>query len=115
MDFRFTAEEEAFRQEVREFLAREVSQEIRQEALESAGPGLGGHCRAFLRKRGERGWAGIEPLPRCAVRGRIMHALGCTEPEPGSDLDALASRALEPGSHYRVDAVKILDPTGHYG
>ena len=72
MDFRFTDEEEAFRQEVREFLAREVSQEIRQEALESAGLGLGVHCRAFLRKLGERGWLGIDWPPEYGGQGRSI-------------------------------------------
>src|SRR2546425_4970019 len=50
MDFRFTAEDEAFREEIREFL---------REELPSAGSrdsdGWRGH-RAFIKKLAERGW-----------------------------------------------------------
>jgi len=55
MDFRFTPEQERLRQELREFILREVPQEVRED------PTLGENMvdREFSRKMGQRGWIGI--------------------------------------------------------
>lgn len=64
MDFRFSDEEEAFRQEVREFLRQEVSPELIRE-LEGwrwvRVPDVGPRplARDFARKLGEKRWLGI--------------------------------------------------------
>jgi alkylation response protein AidB-like acyl-CoA dehydrogenase len=53
MDFGFSKEEEAFRREVREFLRREVTPEVREEA--DSGIGWGPHIWELVRKLGARG------------------------------------------------------------
>ncbi len=60
MDFRFSPEEEAFRQEVREFLRRDWSQEAAEVGAESplgygGGRGLD-EIRRFQKKLAQRGW-----------------------------------------------------------
>lgn len=54
MDFKLSGAEEKFRQEVREFLDKELHEEVVREvdAPESFGPA----CRAFLKKAGAKGW-----------------------------------------------------------
>ncbi len=52
MDFGFSKEEEAFRREVREFLRREVTPEVREEA--DSGIGWGPHIWELVRKLGAR-------------------------------------------------------------
>lgn len=54
MDFSFSREEETFRQEIREFLSREVTDELRHEA--EAGAGWGPRTWEFVRKLGARRW-----------------------------------------------------------
>ncbi|MEK7847971.1 MAG: acyl-CoA dehydrogenase family protein [Chloroflexota bacterium] len=54
MDFGFTKEEEALRQEVREFLKREATPEVNEEV--ESGKGLGPHAKAILRKLGAKRW-----------------------------------------------------------
>jgi alkylation response protein AidB-like acyl-CoA dehydrogenase len=53
MDFGFSKQEEAFRREVREFLRREVTPEVREEA--DSGIGWGPHIWELVRKLGARG------------------------------------------------------------
>lgn len=53
MDFGFSKEEDAFRQEVREFLRKEVTPQIREEA--DSGIGWGPHIWELVRKLGARG------------------------------------------------------------
>lgn len=53
MDFGFSKEEDAFRQEVREFLRKEVTPQIRQEA--DSGIGWGPHIWELVRKLGAKG------------------------------------------------------------
>lgn len=59
MDFGFTPENEAFRQEVRRFLAENVTPELRAELDEQQDGKPGPHTREFRRKLGERGWIGM--------------------------------------------------------
>src|SRR5690242_4975073 len=53
MDFRFTAEQEQFRGEVRAFLARELAGRAGDPELQS------GFSRAFSKKLAARGWIGM--------------------------------------------------------
>ncbi len=53
MDFRFSNEEEGFRQEVREFLRKEVTPQVREEA--DSGIGWGPHIWELVHKLGARG------------------------------------------------------------
>ena len=58
MDFRFSAEQERFRLEIRKFLAENVTDELRAEiAISGHTPGV--LAKSFLRLLGERGWLGI--------------------------------------------------------
>lgn len=54
MDFGFTKEEEALREEVIEFLKKEVTPEVKEE-MESE-LGLGSHSKALLKKLGSKKW-----------------------------------------------------------
>jgi len=56
MDFSFTPEQEKFRQEVREFLRREVTEELIQEAELGSLIGMGPAMRAFYGKLGRKKW-----------------------------------------------------------
>ncbi len=54
MDFYFTEEQKRLRDEVRSFLAKEVTPEVVQETESNLG--LGPHSWEFMRKAGARGW-----------------------------------------------------------
>ncbi len=54
MDFGFSREEEAFREEVRTFLEKEVTSGLREET--ESGLGWGPHTWEFIGKLGARGW-----------------------------------------------------------
>jgi acyl-CoA dehydrogenase len=49
------------------------------------------------------------------VRGETVCALGITEPGTGSDMAALATRAVRDGDHYRLTGSKIFITNGVYG
>ena len=53
MEFRFTAEQEQFRHDVRSFLETELSTPDGAEARRE------GHSQAFSKKLSERGWIGV--------------------------------------------------------
>ena len=55
MEFGFTSEEDAFRQEVRQFLSDFPPQRFPVDGMD-AGYGSGAHSHAFLKKLAERGW-----------------------------------------------------------
>lgn len=60
MDFGFTPENEAFRQEVRQFLEENITPELRAELAARGEEGTAGPLlREFRRKLGEKGWAGM--------------------------------------------------------
>lgn len=54
MDFGFSKEEEAFRQQVRDFLSNEVTPQLLEET--ESGLGWGPHTWEFIRKLGAKGW-----------------------------------------------------------
>lgn len=56
MDFRFSKEEESFRQDVRDFLKAEVTQEMVEEVERGTEIGIGPHCWELMKKMGERRW-----------------------------------------------------------
>src|SRR5437016_2679919 len=59
MDFGYTPENEAFRQEVRAFLQENVTPELRAELATREEGTAGPLTQQFRRKLGEKGWAGM--------------------------------------------------------
>ncbi|MBI2846662.1 MAG: acyl-CoA dehydrogenase family protein, partial [Chloroflexi bacterium] len=170
MDFRFTPEEQRFRQEIQEFLRKELAPEVRAER-DGAGRWIGANMgegpasRAFIRKLGERGWIGVswpkkygglerpimyeyilfeelnwagaphlgtargivgptlllygseeqkqEYLPRI-MRGEIEFSLGYTEPEAGTDMANIQTRAVREGDEYVINGQKVYTTRAHY-
>jgi 3-oxocholest-4-en-26-oyl-CoA dehydrogenase alpha subunit len=169
MDFRFSQEEEAFRQEVRQWLKQEIPQRwveldpgIWEESEESWAL-----ARQFQRKLGKKGWlapaypreyGGLElshmkrlilaeelSYSRAPVsieveitvnwvtpsimlfgserqkqeyvtgvaRGDIIFCLGYSEPDAGSDLASLKTRAVEDGDEYVLNGQKTWCSYGH--
>ena len=157
MDFSFTPEQEAFRRDIRDFLERELTPDMLEEAGEVAGVR---YSRKFSRKLGERGWIGLAwpkeyggqglghieqmiyleemiingaPIgyhytaerqmipsiilsgteeqkrwfiPRVA-KGELAMSIGYSEPETGSDLASLQTRAIPDGDDYVINGAKI--------
>ncbi len=169
MDFRFTADEEAFRREVRQWLEQEIPQRwieldpgVWEETEESWGL-----AREFQRKLGQKGWlapaypkqyGGLElshmkrlilaeelaysraPLSievevtvnwvapsimlfgteeqkkdyaTAVAKGDIIFCLGYSEPNAGSDLASLQTRAVEVGDDYVISGQKTWCSYGH--
>ncbi len=158
MEFGFTAEEQAFAEEVRAFLRAHPPQSFPEDGMD-AGYGSGPHSRAFLEALASRRWlsmcwprqyggqerpmirklilleelaaggAPFGPLAGCdqvadAIitygsetlrrellpridRGDATFWQGFSEPDAGSDLLALKTRARRDGDHYVVDGHKI--------
>ena len=170
MDFKFTNEEEAFREEVRQWLKKEIPQRwieldpgIWEETEESWAL-----SRQFQRKLGQKGWiapsypkeyGGLEmshmkrlilaeelAYSRAPVsieveitvnwvaptimlygtekqkkdyvtrvaKGDLIFCLGYSEPDAGSDLAALQTRAAEDSDEYVINGQKIWCSYGHY-
>jgi alkylation response protein AidB-like acyl-CoA dehydrogenase len=141
MDFALDAETEAFRTEVRAFLAEHLPPEV-EERLYVTGES---HDDAFARALGDRGWIASEwgpeerPLdpthahvleaelakaeaPFYAVStgamagiasGEVTIALGMTEPEAGSDVAAVQTRARPVDGGWVIDGQKMFTTNGH--
>jgi alkylation response protein AidB-like acyl-CoA dehydrogenase len=157
MQFGFTAEQEAFRQEVRRFLQDVLTPDFRDALRQSEDEGF---SPEFSRKLSERGWIGLnwpteygglgkgamerfifneelvvhdapigyhfvgerqvglslmrhgseeqrrDLLPKIA-RSEICFCLGLSEPEAGSDLANVQTRAVRDGDYYIVNGQKI--------
>lgn len=71
MDFRYTPEQERFREQIRGFLAEHVSDELRHE-IATSGHSPGPLGKQFLRLLGERGWLGIGWPREYGGQGRSM-------------------------------------------
>ncbi|GBD10625.1 Acyl-CoA dehydrogenase FadE26 [bacterium HR23] len=163
MDFRFTPQQEGFRQEVRAFLREELPRFQKGLAEE----GEGGVNKAFSRRLGEKGWIGLAwpkeyggqglgyvqqaiyweemllagapigyhlvaerqmgPsiilfgteeqkrffLPRI-MKGECGFSIGYSEPDTGSDLASLKTRAVQDGDDYVINGAKIWN-SSHRG
>lgn len=83
MDFGFSSDEEAFRHEVREFLRKEVTQRVKEEA--DSGIGWGPHIWELVRKLGSKGFLtptwpkefgglGLPPIYRFIVHEELDYA-----------------------------------------
>jgi alkylation response protein AidB-like acyl-CoA dehydrogenase len=157
MDFKFTEEQEAFRQEVRNFLEEELR---KGSYTPSCDAWIQGYSPEFTKKVAEKGWIGLtwpeeyggqgrsnidrlilteemlrygaptachwfgdrqigrsiiafgteeqkkELLPKI-LRGEAYVGLGMSEPEAGSDLASLKTRAVEDGDDYIIDGQKM--------
>ena len=157
MDFRFTEEQEAFRQEVRDFLEKELKQGSFEPSCDAW---IQGYSPEFTKKVAEKGWIGLtwpkeyggqgrsnidrliltEEMLRCGapaachwfadrqigrsliafgtegqkrellpkiLKGEAYVGLGMSEPEAGSDLASLKTRAVEDGDDYIIDGQKM--------
>ena len=157
MDFGFTEEQEAFRQEVRDFLENELKQGSFEPGCDAW---IQGYSPDFTKKIAEKGWIGLtwpeeyggqgrsnidrlilteeilrygapaachwfadrqvgrsiiafgseeqkrELLPKI-LRGEAYVGLGMSEPQAGSDLASLQTRAVEDGDDYIIDGQKM--------
>lgn len=164
MDFGFTSEEEAFRDQVRAFIAENPRDMFSLDG-EDMGYGLGAWSRQFNRKLGEKGWISLtwpsayggqaQPMmfklilwEECAYHqtpfygttmaesmahvimemgtdalkkevlpgiagGEIAFWLGFSEPNAGSDLLGLETRAVEDGDVYVLNGQKVWSSNAH--
>ena len=71
MDFEFSAEQQALQQEVRAYIASNLTPEIKAEFDETGyGLPLGGHSKAFVKGMVERGWTGMKWPRELGGQGR---------------------------------------------
>ncbi|MDP3878787.1 MAG: acyl-CoA dehydrogenase family protein [Dehalococcoidales bacterium] len=164
MDFKFTEEQEKFRQEVRAFLEDELRQGTFQPSCDAW---IQGYSPEFTRKVAQKGWIGLtwpreyggqgrsnidrlilteellrygapsachwfadrqigrsiiafgteeqkqELLPKI-LKGEAYVGLGMSEPEAGSDLASLQTRATETDNEYVLDGQKMWTSCGHF-
>ena len=164
MDFRFSEEQQKFRQEVRDFLEEELRQGLWQPSCDAW---IMGFDPAFTKRIVQRGWIGLtwpkeyggqgrsfvdrlifteeilrygapaachwngdrqiagaiihygseeqrkELLPMI-LRGETYIGLGMSEPEAGSDLASLKTRAVEDGDDYIIDGQKVWTSMGSH-
>ncbi len=164
MDFRFSQEQENFRQEVRDFLEGEIRQGNFKPACDAW---IQGFSPDFTKKLARRGWLGLswpkeyggqgrsnldrlvlteellrygapaachwfadrqigrsimafgspeqkaEMLP-LILKGEAYVGLGMSEPEAGSDLASLRTRAIESGDSYIIDGQKLWTSCAMY-
>jgi alkylation response protein AidB-like acyl-CoA dehydrogenase len=157
MDFKFTEEQEKFRQEVRDFLEEEIRLGT---FVPKPDVWMTAHSLEFTRKVAAKGWIGLnypkeyggqgrswmdrlilteemvrygaptalhwfgdrqvgrsilaygseeqkrELLPKI-IKGEASFALGMSEPEAGSDLASLKTRAKEDGDYFIIDGQKV--------
>ncbi|MBI4284389.1 MAG: acyl-CoA dehydrogenase family protein [Chloroflexi bacterium] len=162
MDFRFTAEQEHFRQEVRAFLEEQLKAGIFKPQVNAWTHGYGPE---LARRTATRGWIGLtwpkeyggggkgylerviftEEFLRCGapmdfmigdrqvgptllafgteaqkrfflpriVRGEIRFCIGMSEPQAGSDLSAVKTRAAADGDSFIINGQKLWTSAAH--
>ena len=164
MDFRFTEEQESFRQEVRDFLEKELKQGSFEPSCDAW---IQGYSPEFTTKVAEKGWIGLtwpeeyggqgrndidrlilteemlrygapaachwfadrqigrsliaygteeqkrELLPKI-LKGEALIGLGMSEPQAGSDLASLQTRAVEDGDYYVINGQKMWTSCARY-
>lgn len=164
MDFEFTEEQEAFRQEVRSFLEEEMRKGTFQPMCDGW---IQGFSPEFTKKVAEKGWIGLtwpkeyggqgrsetdrlilteemlrygapaachwfqdrqigrailangteeqkqDLLPKL-LKGEALVGLGMSEPQAGSDLASLQTRAVEEGDEYVINGQKIWTSCARY-
>jgi hypothetical protein len=164
MDFKFTEEQDAFRQDVRTFLEGEISRGLFRPSCDGW---IQGFSPEFTRKVADKGWIGLswpkeyggqgrsnvdrfilteemlrygapaalhwfadrqigraiihfgtdeqkkEFLPKIR-RGEAYVGLGMSEPEAGSDLASLQTRAAEDGDSYIINGQKMWTSCARY-
>jgi len=157
MDFKFTEEQERFRQEVRNFLEEELRKGTFKPFTDGGRPSF---SREISQRMAEKGWIGLtwpkeyggqgrsyidrlilveeflgygapfgrhfisdrqmgpsvikygteeqkrEYLPRI-IKGEIALGIGMSEPEAGSDLASVQTRAIEDGDGFVIDGQKV--------
>ena len=160
MDFRFTEEEERFREEIRSFLREEFAARGKEKGLFTA------FYMSFIRKLVEKGWTAVHwpkeyggqgwPIMRQVifneemayhraprpdfmglniagpaiigygtpeqkkqhlppiVRQETLWCQGFTEPQAGSDLASLQTRAMEDGDDFIMNGQKTYTTMAHY-
>jgi alkylation response protein AidB-like acyl-CoA dehydrogenase len=164
MDFKFTEEQDAFRQEVSAFLEGEIARGLFRPSCDGW---IQGFSPEFTRKVAERGWIGLSWPKEYGGQGRsnvdrfilteemlrygapaalhwfadrqigraIIHfgtdeqkkeflplirrgeayvGLGMSEPEAGSDLASLQTRAAEDGDSYIINGQKMWTSCARY-
>ena len=164
MDFKFSEEDEDFRQQVIKFVDEELPWNWREKSIDSAEPSDIPLARQFRQKLADNGWltmawpeeyggqnashvrqmifneemayrgvptgdAGVRMvgpilmmygteeqkqqfLPRIA-KADIMWCQGYSEPESGSDLASLQTRAVEDGDDFVINGTKIWTSNAH--
>src|SRR3990172_2364601 len=162
MDFKFTAEQEAFRKEVRDFLEAEIKAGTFEPGCDAW---IQGYSPEFTKKVSKKGWIGLtwpkeyggqgrghidrlilteemlgyggravchwfadrqigggilrfgseeqkrKYLPKI-IAGEAYVGLGLSEPEAGSDLASLRTKATESGDYYIIDGQKMWTSCG---
>ncbi|HEX3946472.1 MAG TPA: acyl-CoA dehydrogenase family protein [Acidimicrobiales bacterium] len=157
MEIGYTAEQEALRQELRDYYARLLTPEV--EAELAASNGIGPTVRRVVRQMATDGWLGIgwpteyggqgrsameqfiffdesmragAPVPMLTINtvgptimnfgtteqkdfflpkilaGEIHFCIGYTEPNAGTDLAALTTRAVRDGDEYVINGAKVF-------
>ncbi len=164
MDFSLTPEQEQFKNQVRDFVLKHLTPELRDE-VEREQYSIGPLGKQFVRLMGQQGWLGIgwpkqyggqgrgaidqwlfleemdlenlptggltlssagptlmrvgseelkrEYLPKI-LTGEIEFAIGYTEPNAGSDLASLQTRATREGDSYAINGRKIYTSAAHH-